>query len=211
MDWSTDEVYDLPELFMEIFWHSLKQCFRDHNLTFSEEFSSSSLPHFSVLYIKFKRPPKGKRLSDRQVSKITRESTRRESSKAKPFLEPGDSEDTELLDEMADFAKQLCAIADRILESAPFENPDSVLKDEMGKRKYLKGTRCWVVIEPKKDAGTRLEQGMTLHLKIQIRPLQPPEEWLMKGKREERWWTESKYKEKMSVDDSWSMVIDFDW
>jgi hypothetical protein len=211
MDWSADEVYDLSELYMEIFWHSLHQCFREYNLAFSEEFSSSNQPHFSVLYFKFKRPPKGIRLSDRQASKITRESKRRRSSKVKPFSEVRDFEDTELLDELADFAKQLCAVADRILESSPFENPDSVLENELGKRKYLKGNRCWVVIERKEDAGTRLEQGRNLHLKIQIRPLQPPEEWLMKGKREERWWTESKYKEKMSVDDSWSMVIDFDW
>ena len=75
----------------------------------------------------------------------------------------------------------------------------------------MKGARCWVVIEPKEDAGSRLDLGRTLHLSVQIRTTRPPEEWLLKSKKDRRWWTESKYKETLSVDDSWSMVSDFDW
>jgi len=210
-NWSADEVYDLPELYMEIFWHSLHQCFQDHKLTFSEDFSYSNLPHFSVLHVKFKRPPKGRKLSDRQASKITRESKRRTASQDKPFSEQSDFDDTELLDELADFAKQLCAMADRILDSSQTHNPDDVLKHDIGKRKYMKGARCWVVIEPKEDAGSRSDRDRTLHLSVQIRTTRPPEEWLLKSKKDRRWWTESKYKETLSVDDSWSMVSDFDW
>jgi hypothetical protein len=97
----------------------------------------------------------------------------------------------------------------------------------------LKGDYSWLVIEqtkaneihPEFDHPPTDKEGIDqkgrVHLKVEIRTLQPPDEWLRRNGRYAkwvrgadgglrlRWWTGSKHKEEVSIDDTWTMGTDF--
>lgn len=226
------ERYDLPELYMEIFWYYIQRTAPTYNLVHSEGHHHSDKRIFSLVHLIFDRPPWGGPIDPLKAIKTRRKSTRSRTSTAKPFRTPAKfNGDPALLHELEYFAKEICSMVDQLLSLVDLDERLRELEKQVGERMILKGDWCWLVIEQSKDspssqiAGHRkstVDEKGRIHLKIEIRTLQPPDEWLRKngkyakweggadGCLKLKWWTESKYKENVSIDDTWTMVSDFE-
>ena len=237
------EQYDLPELYMEIFWYYIQRLSPTYNLIHCEGFHLSTKQIFSLVHLVFKRPPPGKTVDPLKAMKTRRESTRRKDSTDIPFRTPAKFDgDKQLLQELEDFAKEICCLADQVLSSTTLEARREELNRSLSERLVLKGDYCWLVVEqtkaneihpeldhpldPETDILRKDKDGIDkkgkVHLKVEIRTLQPPHEWLERygkyakweggaeGRLRLRWWTGSVHKEEVSIDDTWTMVSDFE-
>ena len=145
------EQYDLPELYMEIFWYYIQRLSPTYNLIHSEGFHLSTKHIFSLVHLIFERPPPGKTVDPLKAIKTKRESTRREDSTDIPFRTPAKFDgDKQLLQELEDFAKEICCLADQVLSSTTLEARREELNRSLSERLVLKGDYCWLVIEQTK-------------------------------------------------------------
>jgi len=216
------ERYDLPELYMEIFWYYIQRISQTYNLVHSEGYHHSDKKIFSLVHLIFHRPPPGEKIDPLKAIKTRRESTRSVNSTGIPFRTPAKFDgDPALLEELENFSTEICSLVDQVLSIADMEERQRELEERVGERMILKGDYCWLVIERTNDESAKIHVRGGIHLMIEIRTLQPPAEWLeihgrfarweggAKGCLKLKWWTESRHKEEVSIDDTWSMISDF--
>jgi hypothetical protein len=145
------ERHDLPELYMEIFWYYIQRISPTYNLIHSEGYHRSTRQILSLVHLIFERTPPGETVDILKAIKTRRESTRMRSSTATPFRTPARYEgDRQLLQELENFAKETCCIADQVLSSIGIEGRKEGVNRLLGERLFLKGDYCWLEIEQTK-------------------------------------------------------------
>jgi hypothetical protein len=226
------ERYDHPEIYMEIFWYYIQRISPTYNLVHSEGFHQSGKKMFSLVHFVFERPPPGEKVDMLTAIKSRREPTRSKTSTAGPFRTPAKFDgDCGLLLEVEYFAKEIWSMVNQVLNLTSIEERKAELEKQVGERLFLKGDWCWLVIERTKEIpypgvestirDPPVDAEGRIHFKVEVRTLQPPKEWLaIHGKRAKwvggakgglklDWWTDSRHKEEVSIDDTWTMVSDF--
>jgi hypothetical protein len=105
------ERYDLPELYMEIFWYYIQRISPTFNLVHSEGYHRSTKQIFSLVHLIFERPPPDETVDILKAIKTKRESTRMKTSTATPFRTPAKfGGETGLLQELENLPRRYAVL-----------------------------------------------------------------------------------------------------